>query len=85
MNIIARKNNLLFFTAIIFVLLVYMGFSVFNKNRSATTSIEKEVTEIQTQSESTEIDSIEKDLMETDLKNLDRELSDIEKELNSAY
>lgn len=84
MNIISRKNYLLFFTAIIFILLVYMGFSIFNRN-SATPSIEKEVAKIQTQSESTEIESIEKDLMETDLENLDRELNDIEAELNSAY
>lgn len=84
MNIISRKNYLLFFTAAIFILLVYMGFSIFSRNRS-TPSLEKEVARIQTQSESTEIESIEKDLMETDLNNLDRELNAIEAELNSAY
>ena len=75
---------MLFFAAAILVLLVYMGFTIFNRNQS-TPSIEKEVAKIQTQSESTEIESIEKDLMETDLDNLDRELNAIEAELNSAY
>lgn len=54
---------------------------------TSTTNVffQREMTQIQTQSSSDEIEAIEKDLLDTDLSNLDQEINDIEKELNAAY
>lgn len=43
---------------------------------------EKEITKVETTSESDEVDQIEKDLDETDVDNVDQELLEIEAELN---
>lgn len=47
-----------------------------------TEKYEREITKVETMSESDDINSIEKDLENTDLDNLDLEISDIEAELN---
>ncbi len=85
MEIVSRKNTLLILAASVFVALFYMGNKLYRDRQIRMTSIEKEVMQIESQSESTEIEAIEKDLMETDLEGLDRELNSIEAELNSAY
>jgi hypothetical protein len=54
-------------------------------NKKVLTEREKEIQEIQTQSNSDEIEAIEKDLNETDLVDIDKELQDIESELNTSY
>jgi len=66
--------------SLVAVLLIVLG--VFSYVVSSNKSFEKEMTKVETISESNDIDTIEADLNATDLDNLDQELSLIQTELN---
>lgn len=69
--------------AILVIVLGVFGYVVSsNKSFTETKSYEREITKVETISESNDIDTIEADLNETDLDNLDQELSSIESELD---
>lgn len=55
------------------------------KSMMSDENIQMEIEQIQTQSDSDNLDSIEKDLNDTELNNIDKELMDIEKEMDQAY
>lgn len=85
MQFISRKNFLIFLAAILVVALGFMALSSTqrSKNQRILTESEKEIQQIQKQSNSDEVTSIEKDLNETDLIDIDKELQDIEKDLET--
>ena len=92
MEIIPRKHTLFFLAALLVVLLGIMAYVQRQKNFASRISqfiaqspFEREVNQIQEQSESDEVDAIEEDIEETDLSQVDKELKDIERELNQAY
>ncbi|OGM20594.1 hypothetical protein A2714_02765 [Candidatus Woesebacteria bacterium RIFCSPHIGHO2_01_FULL_38_9] len=87
MKLVPRKYFLLFLAALLVVALAYMGFTLYNQRmtpKTSTTTYEKELQQMQNQSQSDGVDDIEKDLTETDLSDIDKELQDIETELNQA-
>lgn len=77
------KNKLVI--SLLAVLVIVLAVFVFTLSSDVLVSpktFEREITEVETVSDSDEVESIEVDLKETDLDNLDNELSDIETELN---
>jgi len=62
-------------------------FSFFSQKRAPVTpeKASTEIRQIQTQSQSDDVEAIEKDINDTDLSEIDREISAIEKELNASY
>lgn len=53
-----------------------------SKNLISPKTFEREITKVETVSESDTVDAIEKDLKETDITNLDAELDQIEADIN---
>lgn len=78
------KNKLVIsLLAILVIVLGVLGYVISsNKSLTETKNFEREITKVETVSETDDIDSIEEDLKATDLDNLDQELSSIETELN---
>ena len=88
MKLVPRKYFMLFLAALLVVALAYMGFTLYRQTvrpATTTTTFEKDLLEMQTQSQSDNVNDIEKDLMETNLSDVDKELQDIEIELNQTY
>ena len=87
MQLISRKNFILFLAAVLVVCLGIMALSMSQRSKKPKilTENEKEIQMIEKQSSSDEISAIEKDLNDTDLSDLDKELQDIENELDAAY
>ncbi|OGM19415.1 hypothetical protein A2955_03330 [Candidatus Woesebacteria bacterium RIFCSPLOWO2_01_FULL_37_19] len=87
MQLLTRKNFLLFLAAILVVALGYMALSTGKVQIPylSQPTYEQEMQNIEIQSETDDINSIEKDLNDTDLQNSDKELQDIDAELNKAY
>lgn len=68
--------------AILVIVLGFFGYVVStNKSFTETKTFEREITKVETISETDDIDSIETDLNATDLDGLDQELTSIETEL----
>jgi hypothetical protein len=86
MELFDKKNSLIIFAGAMVVLTGFIAMSLIQKPSPAQpTQFDREIKQIETQSDSDEISAIEKDLMQTDLNNLDKELEDIENELEAAY
>ena len=84
MQLVSRRNFIIFLAGILVVALGLMAMTLVLQNQIGTSmpeTYQQEIQKVQTQSESDNIDAIEKDLMETDLNDLDKELQDIESEL----
>lgn len=81
------KKTTIILSAIVVILLGIMIFV--NRVRLAKLlkkpTTQSDITQIQQQSESTELDSIEKDLNDTDVENVDKEVKDIEYEIDQVY
>jgi hypothetical protein len=80
-----NSNSILPIAAVVVVFMAIMAYVTYYKNLPVKTSYKKDIIQIQTQSNSNDINSIEKDLMDTNLGSLDSELDEIEKELETAY
>jgi len=89
MEIIPKKHTLLFLAALLVVLLGIMAYVIRQQNLARRflqpSEFDKELSQIQEQSESDDVDAIEEDIGETDLEDADKELQDIERELNQTY
>jgi hypothetical protein len=81
-DLVPRKYTLLVLSAVVFILMVIMGFSHYNTNRKVerTPTFEEEITQLDTQTEGDEISAIEADLVNTNLDDIDKELQDILRE-----
>jgi hypothetical protein len=85
MNLINRKNELLFFALVALLFMFVMGYTLYNKRVNAPQlRYQKQVQDLEQQSSSDEVEAIEKDLLNTDFDSLDSELQEIEAELNLA-
>lgn len=77
------KNRLVVsLLAILVIVLVVFVFTISSDVLVSPKTFEREITKVETISESNDIDTIEADLNATDLDNLDQELSSIETELD---
>lgn len=87
MQLVTRKNFMIFLAAVLVVALGFMALTLTRQSRvkMPLTEDEKEIQEIQTQSKSDDVSEIEKDLNNTDLMDLDKELPDIENEFDATY
>jgi Na+-transporting methylmalonyl-CoA/oxaloacetate decarboxylase beta subunit len=87
MQLVSRKNFLIFLAAILVVAFGYMALTLSrpSKTQKALTEAEREIQQIQKQSNSDELEEIEKDLNNTDFIDIDKELQDIENELEATY
>jgi len=86
MELFDKKNSLIIFTGAMVVTIGFIAMSLVQKPSPAqSTAFDREIKQIETQSDSSELDAIEKDLMETDLEDLDKELESIESELEADY
>ncbi|MBI4153392.1 hypothetical protein HY503_00110 [Candidatus Woesebacteria bacterium] len=74
------KNSLLILALLALIILASAGYLLSKKSLE----ISPEITRLNSQSSSDEVDAIEKDLEETDFNDLDAELTDIEAELNAS-
>lgn len=85
MQLISKKNFIIFLAAILVVSFGFMALTLTKRKVSQKTlsQSEKEIQQIEKQSTSDEITAIEKDLNDTDLVDLDKELQDIEDELDT--
>lgn len=85
MELISKKNTILALAAILVVAYGYMAIRLnHNKPQVANDNFQQDVQQMQSQSDSTDVNSIKKDLNNTDFSNLDQELPNIEQELNST-
>lgn len=88
MQIISKKNFIIFLAAALVIALGVMALSLTRRpkqQRTLTqTGMDKEIQQIRTQSNSDDIGDIEKDLNDTDLIDIDKDLQDIENELDST-
>ena len=87
MQLISKKNFLVFLAALLVVALGFMALTLARKDRvrKPLTASDREIMQIEKQSQSDNVDVIEKDLNETDTIDLDKELQDIENEIETAY
>lgn len=88
MQLVSRKNFIIFLSAILVVGFAYMALTLTQqslKTKRTLSVAEKEILQIKEQSTSDELEDIEKDLIETDLIDIDKELQDIERELEAIY
>ncbi|KKQ52737.1 hypothetical protein A2865_04190 [Candidatus Woesebacteria bacterium RIFCSPHIGHO2_01_FULL_39_17] len=84
MQLVSRKNFLIFLAAILVVALGFMALTLAKQQKLPTTNTyQREITKMQSQSDSDRVNDIENDLNETDFSDVDKELQDIDKELNS--
>ncbi len=87
MQLVPRKYFLLFLAATLVVALGYMALTLSRRTekKAVLTEGDKEIQQIQTQTEGDDVDDIERDLNKTDVVDVDKELQDVEKELNTTY
>lgn len=77
------KNKLVIsLLAILVFVLGLFAYVMTNSNMGTEKNYEREITKVETISESDEVDDIESDLEDTDFENIDSEISLIEAELN---
>ncbi len=86
MQLASKKDFLPFLAAILVVALGIMAVVLSRNylNKDSNKMFNTEIQQMQTQSESDNLDTIEKDLEETNLNDIDKELLNIEKELNQV-
>ncbi|HCR35729.1 hypothetical protein A2130_02920 [Candidatus Woesebacteria bacterium GWC2_33_12] len=77
-----KSKSIIVFLAILVLVLAGISYLFSTNTLTKPAKFEREITKIETVSESDETSDIETDLNETDLDNLDFELSNIEAELN---
>ena len=82
MDLISKKNFLLILAAGLVVALAIMAMSTRRTVTETASNYDTELTNIQTQSESDELEEIEADLNDTDFESIDNELDSLERELN---
>ena len=87
MQLVPRKYFLLFLAATLVVALGYMALTLSRRTekKAVLSEGDKEIQQIQTQTEGDDVDDIERDLNKTDVVDVDKELQDVEKELNTTY
>lgn len=77
------KNKLVIsLLAILVIVLGVFAIVMSSKDVIFPKKYEREISKVETTSDSDEVESIEKDLNETDVESIDLELTDIEAELN---
>jgi hypothetical protein len=82
-----NKNTTIIVAAIALIMLATVMLLFRDKSMKpiSQTQYSSSIEKLQTQSDSTQVSDIERDLNETNLSDLDKEMTDIDKELNSAY
>jgi hypothetical protein len=80
---LSNKNTLIILASLIIVISVVLIY--LQRTASKPKSYASVINQVQTQSESDDVNAIEKDLLDTDFEDLDKELLEIEKELDSQY
>ncbi len=87
MQLISRKNFLIFLAALLVVAMGIMALYLTKKpgSQRSVTEADREIQQIRVQSATDEPEAIEEDLTNTDLQDLDKELPLIESELNATY
>lgn len=85
MQLTSNKNFLIILAAVLVVAMGIMALSLYKRPTEQQTAFESQIQEIETQSESDDIEEIEQDLMETDFNDIDKELQDIDRELEQSY
>ncbi len=82
MQLVSKKNFLMFLAAVLVVALGYMALTLTKRpSQKTATQAEKEIQQIKQQSESDDLQDIEKDLNDTDLIDIDKDLQNIESEI----
>ncbi|OGM28965.1 hypothetical protein A2962_00850 [Candidatus Woesebacteria bacterium RIFCSPLOWO2_01_FULL_39_61] len=85
MQLVSRKNFLIFLAALLVVALGYMIISSSGRYLPQGSDVDPEIQKVETQSSSDDIDSIEKDINNTDYSGIDKDLQDVQNELNQSY
>lgn len=85
MELVSKKNFLLFLAALLVVALGYMAVSLSRRPATPAVQADPEVRKIETQSTSDDVNSIEKDLQDTDYTGIEKDLQNLDKELNTSY
>ncbi len=90
MELFDKKNSLIILVGAMVVTIGFIAMSLTQRPSPVQPTafdpaFDREIKQIETQSDSSELDAIEKDLMETDLNDLDKELQEIENELEATY
>ncbi len=85
MQLVSKKNFLIFLAALLVVSLGYMAISLSRRPVSQSLNVDTEIQKVETQSNSDDVNSIEKDLNDTDYSGIERDLQDIDTELNRGY
>ena len=67
--------------AILVIVLGFFAYLMASQNLTSPKTFEREITKVETTSDSDDIDTIEADLNETDVEKLDAEISEIDAEL----
>ena len=68
MQLVSRKNFLITLAAVMVVAMGIMALSLIQKRKAPKSDFDKQIEQVQTQSESTDIESLEKDLSQRNLK-----------------
>lgn len=88
MQLVSKRNFIILLSAILVIALAIMALYMTSKPQKETKKVltekEKEIQQIETQSNSDEVEDIEEDLNNTDLIDIDKELQDIENEIEAA-
>jgi hypothetical protein len=81
MNIIPKKQWLLFLAALVLVMMGIMAYVITIKKSEKEATFEQQISEMKEQSNSDNLNDIEEDVDNTDFSDVDKELNLIEKEL----
>lgn len=85
MQLVSKKNFLIFLAAVLVVGLGFMAISLSGRYEPQTATVDPEIQKVETQSSSDDVNSIEKDLDDTDYSGIDKDLQDVQNELNQSY
>ena len=85
MELVSKKNFLIFLAAILVVALGYMAVSLSRRPIQPSTNVDPEIQKIETQSSSDEVNTIEEDLQDTDFSGIEADLQNLDKELNTSF
>ncbi len=77
-----KNNSFISLLAILVIVLAFFAYLMASKGLDASKTFEREITKVESVSESNNVEDIEKDLKETDISNIDAELTLIEAEIN---
>ena len=83
MNLITRKNELMFLAAAVVILIFVMGYSLYQNNSFSSVGSNSNAVPTPMIGTSDEISDIEEDLLLTEIDDVDSELQEIELELGS--